>query len=122
MLCNLYALEYMWNISIIGSKERYCPFSSSLTEGELASNETFPLTFTFNCEVSGTFETSMDLYAMDCTGKYSVKKFVARVNLKGTTICSDISGYPEIIDFGQNVINTSRKIRFKINNKGNNNI
>jgi len=122
MLCNLYALEYMWNISIIGSKERYCPFSLSLMEGELASNETFPLIFTFNCEVSGTFETSMDLYAMDCTGKYSVKKFIARVNLKGTTICSDISGYPEIIDFGQNVINTNRKIRFKIDNKGNNKV
>ena len=119
MLCNLYSLEYLWDISFVGIKERYCPFTASLMEGELSSNETFPLTFTFNCEVSGTFEASMDLYAKDCTGKYSVKKFIARINLKGTTICSDISGYPDIIDFGQIVINTSKKIRFKLNNKGN---
>eukprot|EP00833_Pecoramyces_ruminatium_P006842 jgi/Orpsp1_1/1180874/evm.model.c7180000074968.1 len=119
MLCNLYALEYIWNLSIIGSKERYSPFTASLMEGELASNETFPLTFTFNCEVSGTFETSMDLYAKDCTGKYSVKKFIARINLKGTTVCSNIIGYPDIIDFGQIVVNTIKKVKFKISNKGN---
>ncbi|ORX54200.1 hypothetical protein BCR36DRAFT_15708 [Piromyces finnis] len=119
MLCNLYALEYIWNVSFIGSKDKYCPFSISLMEGELASNETFPLTFTFNSEVSGTFETSLDLYAKDCTGKYSVKNYIARINLKGTTVCSIISGYPEIIDFGKIIVNTEKKMKFKLSNTGN---
>ncbi|ORY23591.1 hypothetical protein LY90DRAFT_389768, partial [Neocallimastix californiae] len=119
MLCNLYDLDYIWNISIIGSKARYSPFTVSLMEGELASNETFPLTFTFNSDGSGTFESSMDLYAKDCTGKLSVKKFIARINLKGTTVYSNISGYPDIIDFGQIVVNTTKKVKFKIENKGN---
>ncbi|KAJ1336456.1 hypothetical protein BSLG_007240 [Batrachochytrium salamandrivorans] len=118
LLCNPHSTTYAWNIKFVTAKNKFNPFETPITSGDVTGYDTFTVPFKFKCDVSGLYETTCEVYISDIADKFGKSAKVGTVILRGASVNTSLSGIPDSIDFGAVVISNMKRKVFTLSNNG----
>jgi hypothetical protein len=117
-MCNNFPSAYSWSMKFLSSKSKYHAFDAPLMSGELLPYETFALPFRFKCDSSGVFESIMEISIKESLDRLAKPIKIVNVILRAHAVNSNLTGFPDRIDFGSTLINHRKQIKFTISNSG----
>ncbi|KAJ3213593.1 hypothetical protein HDU67_002684 [Dinochytrium kinnereticum] len=118
VLCNTHNTSFSWNLKLVSSKTKFTAFEAAMNFGELHSFETYAVPFKFHCDTSGVFESIAEISIKETMDRLAKPAKITNVILRGQTVNTSLSGFPDGIDFGSTVVMHKKKRRFVISNTG----
>ncbi|KAJ3195566.1 Cilia- and flagella-associated protein 47, partial [Irineochytrium annulatum] len=118
VLCNSHSAPYSWNLKFTSSKTKFNAFEAGMNFGELHPYEAFALPFKFHCETSGVFESYADISIKETMDRLAKNLKITNIVLRGQTVNTSLTGFPDSLDFGSTVVNYKKRKRFTVSNNG----
>ncbi|KAJ1570097.1 Cilia- and flagella-associated protein 47 [Nowakowskiella sp. JEL0078] len=118
LMGNAFPTSYSWDIKFLTTKGKFSPFTADMSFGELHPYESYPISFRFDSDISGSFECSVEFSIKETSDRLVKPQKIATFILRGQAVITSLSGNPDSLEFGSTVVYSSKRKSFVISNSG----